>query len=227
MADIWEGNNLLPKVNGMLYYQIASSDEAEAAQEYRSRIADEDESGLLIEYPLNEKSGRLKRLFLGDEMSVYFLSPEGVKHFFDSHVIGFKEDGAVRLVKILRPDPDKMTKVQRRSFLRVPAELELSVKVGSHERFLCRTDDVGGGGISFVCDGKRGLQSENVLECWLLVPYKNGMIEHVSFTAEVIRVNVLESGRKQVMIKYLSISDSERQKIIRFCFEKQLEYRNR
>lgn len=218
---------MLPKVNGMLYYQIASSDEAEAAQEYRSRIADESEDSLLIEYPLNDKTGRLKRLFLGDELSVYFLSAEGVKHYFDSHVIGFKEDGAVRLVKLLRPDPDKMTKVQRRSFLRVPAELELAVKIGSHERFVCRTDDVGGGGISFICDGKWGISSENVLECWLLVPYKNGTIEHVSFTGEVIRVNVLETGRKQAMIKFLSITDSERQKIIRYCFEKQLEYRNR
>ncbi|MDF2837150.1 MAG: type pilus assembly PilZ [Paenibacillus sp.] len=218
---------MLPKVNGMLYYQIASSDEAEAAQEYRSRIADEAEDALLIEYPLNDKTGRLKRLFLGDELSVYFLSSDGVKHYFDSHVTGFKEDGAVRLVKLLRPVPEKMTKVQRRSFLRVPAELELAVKIGSHERFVCKTDDVGGGGISFICDGKWGISSENVLECWLLVPYKNGTIEHVTFAGEVIRVNVLETGRKQAMIKFLSISDSERQKLIRYCFEKQLEYRNR
>ncbi|MHA6483866.1 flagellar brake protein [Paenibacillus sp. strain BS8-2] len=218
---------MLPKINGMLYYQIASSDEAEAAQEYRSRIADEAEDALLIEYPLNEKTGRLKRLFLGDELSVYFVSSEGVKHYFDSHVIGFKEDGAVRLVKLLRPVPEKMTKVQRRSFLRVPAELELAVKIGSHERFVCKTDDLGGGGISFICDGKWNIKSENTLECWLLVPYKNGTVEHVTFTGEVIRVNLLETGRKQAMIKFLSISDSERQKIIRFCFEKQLEYRNR
>lgn len=218
---------MLPKVNGMLFYQIASSDEAEAAQEYRSRIADESEDSLLIEYPLNDKTGRLKRLFLGDELSVYFVSSDGVKHYFDSHVIGFKEDDAVRLVKLLRPDPDKMTKVQRRSFLRVPAELELAVKIGSHERFVCKTDDVGGGGISFICDGKWGISSGNSMDCWLLVPYKNGNIEHVSFTGEVIRVNVLETGRKQAMIKFLSIADSERQKIIRFCFERQLEYRNR
>ncbi|MDQ6418258.1 PilZ domain-containing protein [Paenibacillus sp. LHD-117] len=218
---------MLPKVNGMLYYQIASSDESEAALEYRSRIADEEEGALLIEYPLNEKTGRMKRLFLGDELSVYFLSSDGVKHYFDSHVVGFKEDGVIRLVKLLRPDPERMTKVQRRSFLRVPAELELAVKIGSHERFLCKTDDVGGGGISFICDGKWGIRSETQLECWLLVPYKNGTIEHVTFTGEVIRVNTLETGRKQAMIKFLSISDTERQKIIRFCFERQLEYRNR
>ncbi|GKU79566.1 flagellar brake protein [Paenibacillus sp. L3-i20] len=217
---------MLPKVNQMLYYQIASSDEADAAIEYRSRIADEEGGSLHIEYPLNVQTGRTKRLYLGDELSVFFLSDEGVKHYFDSHVIGFKEDG-IRLVKIMKPDPERMTKVQRRSFLRVPAELELAVKMSGHVRFLCYTDDIGGGGISFVSDSKWPLQSEQVLECWLLLPFKNGTVEHVSFDSEIVRVSVLESGRKEVMTKFISISDSERQKIIRFCFEKQLEYRNR
>ncbi|MFD0586878.1 flagellar brake protein [Paenibacillus sp. GCM10027627] len=217
---------MLPKVNHMLFFQIASSDEVEAAIEYRARIADEEEGALLVEYPISERTGRPKRLFLGDELAVYFVAGDGVKHYFDSHVIGFKEDG-VRLVKIMKPDPEHMTKVQRRSFLRVPAELELAVKMSSHERFVCLTDDVGGGGISFICEGKWPLQSEQLLDCWLLVPYKNGSIEHVPFQAEVVRVNLLDTGRKQVMIKFASISDSDRGKIIRFCFEKQLEYRNR
>jgi len=216
----------LPKVNQMLYYHVASSDEHENVIEYKSRIADVQEDSFLIEIPINEKTGRFKRLFLGDELSVYFLSGDGVKNFFDAHVLGFKEDG-VRLIKILKPEPDRITKIQRRSFLRVAVELEIAVKMSNYERFVCRTDDLGGGGISFICDGKWPVQTEQSLECWLLLPFKNGLIDHASFTAEIVRVIVLESGRKQVMIKYTMINDSERQKIIRFCFEKQLEFRNR
>ncbi|MCU6710036.1 flagellar brake domain-containing protein [Paenibacillus sp. J5C_2022] len=218
---------MLPKVNQMLYFQIASSDEAEAAVVYKSRIADEEDQALHIEYPISESSGRMKRLFLGDELSVYFMTGDGVKHFFDSHVIGFKEEEGLKLVKLMKPDPERMTKVQRRSFLRVPAELELAVKFSDHIRFLCHTDDIGGGGISFLCDNKWSFQQEQQIECWLLVPFKNGSVEHVPFKAEVVRINLLQSGRKQVMIKFIAISDTERQKIIRFCFEKQLEYRNR
>lgn len=217
---------MLPKLNQILYYQIASSDEEEAAIEHKSRIADEQEDGLLIEIPINEKTGRYKRLFLGDELSVYFISDDGIKNYFDSHVTGFKED-RVKLVKIRKPDPERITKVQRRSFLRVPAELEIAVKMPNHARFVCLTDDVGGGGISFICEGKWPVSAEQDLECWLLVPFRNGSIEHASFKAVVVRVIELESGRKQVMIKYVSIIDSERQKVIRYCFEKQLEYRNR
>lgn len=217
---------MLPKVNHMLHYQIASSDEEEAAIEYKSRIADEQEDGLLIENPISEKTGRFKRLFLGDELSVFFVSEDGIKNYFDSHVLGFKEDG-VRLIKIRRPDPDRITKVQRRSFLRVPAELEFAVNLSNHIRFVCMTDDVGGGGISFICDGKWPVSAEQTLDCWLLIPYRNGAIDHASFKAEIVRVIELDAGRKQVMIKYESINDTERQKIIRYCFEKQLEYRNR
>lgn len=218
---------MLPKVNQMLYYQIASSDESEAALQYRSRIADEEEGSLLIEYPLSEKTGRLKRLFLGDELSVYFVSAEGVKHYFDSHVLGFKDDGMLRLVKIMKPDPERMTKVQRRSFLRMSATLDLAVKLSNHERFVCQTDDVGGGGISFICDSKWNVKAESTIDCWLLIPYKNGMIEHAAFQGEVVRINELESGRKQIMMKFVMINDTERGKIIRYCFEKQLEFRNR
>lgn len=217
---------MFPSVNKMLYYQIASSDEEEAAVEYKSRIADEEEDVLFIEYPINEKTGGFKRLFLGDELSIYFMDDGGMKYYFDTHVVGFKED-SVRLIKILKPDAQRLMKVQRRNFLRVPAELEIAVKMSDHDRFVCYTDDVGGGGISFLCDKKWAVEAGQLLDCWLLLTYKTGSIEHVSFNAEIVRVNTLESGRKQVMIKFINITDGERQKIIRYCFEKQLEYRNR
>ncbi len=216
----------MPKINQMLYYQIASSDEAEAAIEYKSRIADEQEEAWLIEIPISEGSGRYKRLFLGDELSVYFVSEDGIKNYFDSHVVGFKED-VIRLVKITKPDPNRITKVQRRSFLRVPAELEIAVKLSNHVRFVCMTDDIGGGGISLLCEGKWPLAAGQYLDCWLLIPFRNGTIDHASFTGEIVRVINLETGRKQAMIKYIKINDSERQKVIRYCFEKQLESRIR
>lgn len=220
------GANLLPKINHMLHYQIASSDDEEAAIEYKSRIADEQEDALLIEVPISEKTGGYKRLFLGDELSVFFAAGDGVKNYFDSHVIGFKEDG-IKLIKIQKPKPENITKVQRRSFIRVPAVLEIAVKMSNNVRFVCETDDVGGGGISFICDGKWPLMPEQVLEFWLLIPYKNGSIDHAFFQGEIVRVVELKSGMKQVMIKYASINDSERQKVIKYCFEKQLESRIR
>lgn len=217
---------MLPSVNQVLYLQVASPDETEARIEYKSRIADIGEREILMEIPLNEATGRYKKLYLGDELSAFFVAEGGVKHYFNSHVIGFRED-VVRLIAIHKPDPDQITKIQRRSFLRVGAELEIAVRMAEGIKFVAQTDDVGGGGISFLCDGKWKLKFGDVLDCWLLIPYKNGSLEHANFKAEVVRVKELDSGRTQLMCKFSAISDGERQKIIRFCFERQLELRKR
>ncbi len=119
-----------------------------------------------------------------------------------------------------------MTKVQRRNFLRVAAELEIAISMSSHARFIGMTDDVGGGGISFLVDARWPVKQGTILDCWLLVPFRNGSIDHAQFKAEVIRVKPLET-KNQIMVKFSGISDGERQKIIRYCFERQLDIRKK
>lgn len=217
---------MYPKINDYLYIQIASSDAAEAEIEYRSRIAETEDDAFLIEIPMQENNGKLKKLFIGDELSVYFMSEGGIKNYFYTHVLGFRED-VIRMVRVRKPAEESIFKIQRRSFLRVSAELELAVKLGSGARFLVRTDDVGGGGTSFLVDGKIKLDVGSRLACWLLVPYRNGSTEHVDFEGEVVRIKTLENKKNLAMLKFVSISDSERQKIIRYCFERQFDFRNR
>lgn len=217
---------MLPKINDILYIQVASTDEKEGKLEYKSRVSDIQENSMLIEVPLEVSSGRLKRLYLGDELSVHFISDEGIKHFFNTYVLGFSND-VISLVRVRKPELNSITKIQRRNFLRVNAELEIAVQLKDESRFVTFTEDVGGGGISLNCEASISLENDEVLECWLLVPFKNGAIEHVPFEAQIVRINTLQNGRKRVMLKFVSISDMERQKIIRYCFERQLEIRNR
>lgn len=217
---------MYPKINEYLYLQVASSDTAESDIEYRARIADMEDDTFLIEIPMQESNGRLKKLFIGDELSVYFLTEGGIKNYFNTHVLGFKEE-VIRMVRLRKPAVESIFKIQRRSFFRVNAELELAVKDALGSRFLVRTEDIGGGGTSFLSDAKVSLSVADKLYCWLLVSYRNGSTEHVSFEGEVVRIKKLETGRNQVMLKFSAISDSERQKIIRFCFERQFDFRNR
>lgn len=106
---------MYPKINEYLYIQVASSDAAEAEVEYRSRIAETEDDAFLIEIPMQESDGRLKRLFMGDELSVYFITEGGIKNYFNTHVLGFKED-VIRMVRIQKPEADSIFKIQRRSF---------------------------------------------------------------------------------------------------------------
>lgn len=217
---------LYPKINEHLYIQVASSDTAEAEIEYKSRIADIEDNAFLIEIPMQVNNGRLKKLFMGDELSVYFITEGGIKNYFNTHVVGFKED-VIRMVRVRKPEVESIFKIQRRSFLRVSSELELAVKDALGSRFLVRTDDIGGGGTSFISDAKVKLAVSDKLSCWLLLPYRNGSMEHANFEGEIVRMKQLENGRNLVMLKFSSISDAERQKIIRYCFERQFDFRNR
>lgn len=217
---------MYPKINEVLYIQIASADEKEAGKEFKSRIADEDQNSFLIEVPMQQGSSRLKRLYFGEELSIYYMNEEGVRHFFNTYVTGFEED-VVRLVRIRKPQADDITKIQRRSFLRVRASLEIAIQAADLNRAVALTDDIGGGGLSIFGESGFSISEGQKLNCWLLVPYRNSTIEHVPFEAEVVRIKTLESGRLLHMLKFTQITDSERQKIIKFCFERQLEYRTK
>ncbi|MBD0380617.1 flagellar brake protein [Paenibacillus sedimenti] len=217
---------MLPKVNQILYFQINSIDDEESKIEYKSRIADITDTSIVIEVPLNEKTGRLKKLYAGDELSTYFLAQGGAKHYFSTTVTGFQED-VIRLVEISKPEPEAITQIQRRNFLRVLAELEIAVRLSEQIQIVALTEDVSGGGISFICDGHVPLGLQAAISCWLLVPYKNGTIEHLPFKGEIVRVKQLETGKLLAMVRFIEITDRDRQKLIRFCFERQMDFRKR
>ncbi|WP_025720995.1 flagellar brake protein [Paenibacillus sp. 1-18] len=218
---------MFPKINDVLYIQVAGNDHKDELFEFKSRIAEEDSQNFLIEIPMSQTSGHLKKLFLGEELSIFFMSEGGIKNYFNTHVTGFKED-VLRMVRIQKPEPDSISKIQRRNYLRVKANLEIAVKYGVNEsRFVAETHDVGGGGVSFQTQEAQQLEEGESLSCWILVPYKNGTLEHVSFQSEVVRIQETENGRRLIMLKYEKIADQERQKLIKYCFEKQLEFRER
>ncbi|OGX68230.1 MAG: glycosyl transferase [Paenibacillus sp. RIFOXYA1_FULL_44_5] len=212
------------KINDLLYIQIISADESENNQEYKSRIAEVGEQILSIEIPIHMKTGRLKKMFKGDQLNVYFVSEGGTKNFFMTVVEGFRDD-VIRQVLIQKPRPDSISQVQRRNFLRVSTELDVALSLRGELRFLAQTHDVSGGGISFICEGGIPIKDKDKLSSWLLMQYKNGSLEHIQFESEILRIKKLESGRQLVFSQFSEINETERQKIIRYCFERQLELR--
>jgi c-di-GMP-binding flagellar brake protein YcgR len=217
-----------PKINQTMYIQIIPEGviaEADAApRTLRSRVADLDDKNIYIEIPLDEKSRRLYRSELGEKFQLFFFTQEGVKHLFSSYVTGFRKD-SVPLVAIRKPELEEITKDQRRSFLRVEANLELAVRIGEKLRFVAITEDVGGGGISFTCERKWPIVSNAILSCWLLLNYRGGSLAHSRFDGEVVRVLPVEPDKHLIMMRFQDIGETDQQNIIRYCFERQLDKR--
>lgn len=214
---------MLPKINQMMYIQTESEEDSEPVT-LRSRVADSDDHNIYIEIPLNEKNRRLYRASVGERLQVYYFTQDGVKHLFESSVQGFRKE-SVSLVAIRKPDPEQITKDQRRSYLRVETNLEIAVKIGDKMRFVAVTEDLGGGGASFLCERKWPIVPNVVIGCWLLLSYRGGSVAHAKFEGEVVRVLPVEPDKHLVMLRFADITESDQQKIIRYCFERQLDLR--
>lgn len=211
-------------INEFLYFQVNSLDEEDAKQEYKSKIADIDNQFISLQIPINIETGKPKKLEAGDEIYAYFITDGGVKNFFMTTVTGFKEE-VTRLVLIKKPSASAITKVQRRNYLRVPADLEISVSLSNVLKFISVTEDVSGGGVSFGYDSHLPLETGKLVTCWMIIPCRNGKIEHVSFLGVIVRIKASEQKRSLAMVKFTEISDRDRQILIRYCFERQLEFR--
>lgn len=215
---------MLPKINQTMYIQTVNELPDTPTITLRSRVADMDASNIYIEVPLDEKSRRYYRAEQGETLQLYFFTAEGVKHIFTTQVTGFRKD-TVNLVSIRKPNLEEISKDQRRSYLRVEANLELAVRMADKLKFVAITEDVGGGGVSFTCDRKWPIVQNTVLHCWLLLTYKGGSIAHASFEGEVVRVLPVEPDKHLIMMRFKDIADSDQQKVIRYCFERQLDKR--
>ncbi|WP_019005502.1 flagellar brake protein [Cohnella laeviribosi] len=215
---------MLPKVNQTMFIQPVREQGDGDSSTLRSRLADADEHSLYIEVPLVEGTGRLYRTEIGERLRVFYFTAEGVRHQFATQVTGYREE-AVKLVALQKPEPDAIARDQRRSFLRADAQLEVAIRIGERLRFVALTEDVGGGGLSFRCERKYPIAPRLKLNGWLLIPYRSGAVTHANFDAEVVRFEPAEPNHYNVMVQFTHIPDSERQKIIRYCFERQLDLR--
>lgn len=215
---------MLPKVNQTMFLQLASESGQDRAPTYRSRIADLNAESVFIEIPMDEQTKRYYRTHAGERLIANYFTADGVKHQFATVVKGIRKD-IVNLVEIQMPQPDEITKEQRRSFLRVETELEIAVRIGEKTRFVALTEDVGGGGVSFRCERKWPIVKGMKLNCWLLIPFRANTVTHAQFVGEVVRVNEVEPKHYVVMMKFDEIQDSEQQKVIRYCFERQIDMR--
>lgn len=209
------------KIGQYLYLQFEAV-EGETEEEYRSRVADTVGDTVLIEVPLGMKTGKSRSVQPGETLSIYTLE-DGVRYYFSSDVISVQID-PIALVAIRMPDPNK---VYRRNHLRVSAKLEVALE-HNRRKYTAITRDVSGGGLSFVTDGDIAIGTHESLSGWLLIQYRKGSVEHVPFKAEVVRVHPSQGNKQQLVVcRFTYILSHEQEKIIRFCFERQLELRKK
>ncbi|WP_164931451.1 flagellar brake protein [Longirhabdus pacifica] len=211
---------MFPKINDFLFTHV----ENEVDSEYRSRVADIRGKEIIVEIPIDVKTGKVKTLYRGENISFSFIDNEGIQHFFESKVLGFMlEKEHMRQVMIEKPALDQITRKQRRSFLRMPASLECKFKINNNglDR-QCFTHDISGGGMCFIYEDDVLLFPEQTIQGNIYIMYKNKDKVKITFEGELVRQEP-EKNLIKNMVKFTKISEQDRQHVVKFCIERQLE----
>ncbi len=188
---------------------------------------------IFIELPIDEKTGRTCNMPIGTQVNVWYMNQEGTRFDFNTEIVG-RQKGVIPVLLLKVPQKNQINRTQRRNYLRVDIPLEIAIKTMDTTRgyhFLTRTEDLSGGGLSFKCSTQYALKERDKISIWMLIPLKTGTIMHAYADAEITRCREPEadSGQKQqwISVKFSHISEHDQAKVVRVCYERQLELRKR
>jgi c-di-GMP-binding flagellar brake protein YcgR len=189
---------------------------------YKTRVADIHTKYISVEVPIDIKTGTFKPLKNGEKVAVSYMREDGSQYQFFTTVIGSSIEN-IRTFQLEKPEPNSIKKIQRREYLRIPVNVNLSIE---HKGFMLRTTskDLSGGGVSFLDQEHRFTEKVEVTG-EIMLAFRNGKQEKVPFRGTITRTTLLHNDIKDAAIEFTEIHEAQRAAIIRFCFERQLEIR--
>ncbi|MFV9510708.1 flagellar brake protein [Tepidibacillus sp. LV47] len=215
---------MLPQINQVVYL----STDFKYEFPLKTRIAEINHQYLSIEIPINEKTGKMEKIAVGRRIILFFVTKDQGQYMFDTTVIDEKKD-QVELLVLQLPEPHQIKRSQRRNFLRVPVSIETSFHLEDgpkKEWFVVKALDLSGGGMQMVVPNSIPLQKGIKINGWLVLPYIiEDKIEHIKYQAEIVRISTPKEDAKVnwVSIKFTKITETSRAKVIRYCYQRQVE----
>lgn len=151
-----------------------------------------------------------KYLYEGRLLEVIIYTNEGI-FVFDSIVIDspFNIDFVVEL-------PEENSKIQRRAYIRASLELDFFLSEENF-KFKTKTVNISGGGIRFIID--RELELNKLFNFALYLPKNDSIVKGTG----TILYSLKQNNSMISVIKFIEIGESDQNKIIKLCFEKEVE----
>ncbi|RKL67612.1 pilus assembly protein PilZ [Salipaludibacillus neizhouensis] len=194
---------------------------------FKSRILDAETDKIYIDFPVEKNFHKASFFFEGTQFRVWIQGNDQAIYMFDTEVLG-KSNGKVPMLMLSDPGKDYYIRIQRRQHFRVDASIDVAVHSmrGEFQAFTTVSVDLSGGGMALILPKEPTLQPDQKINTWLSLHHQSGTIEYVPVVASFIRA-IEFSGRLKGMFQFSEIEDTERQKIVQFCYEKQLEMKKK
>ena len=209
------------KIGTMLILEPTHTDSVE---KLRCKVVEQNENYIYIDYPVNTVTKRTAFLLDGAQFRATYHNEAKQSFAFNTEVLGRKK-GNIPMIMLASPPDDEFIKVQRREYVRVETAVDVAVEFdGQYSQFA--TVDISAGGLLLNPLFPVRFTEGNIVQLTIVLPYMNGDMRYVMTDAMVIRVFERDNNQ-YVSMQFKNLDDLDKQYIVRFCFERQLQIRRK
>ena len=196
----------------------------ERVEKFRCRVVEITDNVVYIDYPVNTITKKTAYLMDGAQFHVTFTTEFKQGMAFNTQVVG-RKGGNIPMIMLSLPSKDEWIKIQRREYVRVETSADVAIEVGGRYRQFV-TSDVSAGGILVKLRGTVNFVEGDRVNLLLVLPFSNGDIRYVQTEGVVARLFERDQG-EYASLQFTDTDEVDKQYIVRFCFERQLQFRKR
>ncbi|WP_306807550.1 flagellar brake protein [Cytobacillus gottheilii] len=201
---------------------------SESGERYKSKVIDQTEHYIYIDYPKNMETDKTAFLLDGTQLKASFVANAGAVYLFDSEVAG-KVKRNIPMIMLTYPGDEQLMKIQRRQYVRVETTVDAAVH-SPNEYFpplVCVTEDISAGGASLSTKSLIHLEPEMDVNLWLVLLMHGGEYHYLNLKSKVVRIINNDDSKRKISVQFSNINPNERQLLLRFCFDRQLALKKR
>ncbi|PLT34856.1 flagellar brake protein [Bacillus sp. V5-8f] len=197
-------------------------------EQYKSMVVEMNENSIFIDYPVNTSTGKVAFLLDGSQLKITITDSNHAIYIFDTEVLG-RVKAQIAMIQLARPPKDSLVKIQRRQFVRIETPIDTAVhpEIGQFQPFRAVTDDISAGGAALRIPKQINVGEASIVYVWLAIPLKSGEIHYLKLKSKVIRISESSERFNKLSVQFMDLSEADRQILIRFIFEKQVELKNK
>ena len=212
-------------IGGTIILEQSHSDQSET---YRCKLMDIRDGVLFIDYPVNIHTNRIDYLINGTHLKGTFVGKDQNTYLFMTEIKGRVREN-IPLLLLDYPGDEHLQKIQRREYVRVSLSKNVDVHPinNEFEPFTALTRDISAGGAAIIVPQNIKVNIETFLMLGFSFEMRNRDVHELSIHVKVKRIVDVSNNRKKVSVEFMELGETERQIIMRYCFERQLDGRNR
>ncbi len=207
---------------------ILEKSQLDQTETYRCKLMDIRNGTLYIDYPVNLYTNRIDYLINGTIFKVTFVGDDQNTYLFTTEIKGRVREN-IPLLLLDYPGDEHLEKIQRREYVRVSLSKKVNVQPIGDEfaPFTALTTDISAGGAAIIVPENLKIDVQTLLMLQFTFEMRNRDVHELQIQVQVKRIVELLNNRKKVSVEFIDITEVERQILLRYCFERQLEERNR